>query len=449
MARTSDASTPSRRTITKASSMRADLGAGAPAGAGAFHRSLTELRLILNTGRPARFARLRRGRVACAAVPDTPIPRSGGGNARPAHPLAARRPGAVADDEDRARDLRQRHDVAAHRHARARPDQRAAAAHRQPVHRVLPGAHPGPAHPAHQRGVLRARGRHRPGLRGAGLLAGVLGRARVLDPDVPAQPVRPPGREEGQGQGLTDAAGVTAGPVADRIAAPGADTLRVMTYNILYDTSPTGGGSGEERWPLVLDGIRGAGPDLAALQEVLPGRIAAIPRDLPEYAMAVSEPGGSGRAIAPLLAISAVALVLLILRRRRRRDPAERGGRLRRIARLAVTVVLWALVLGIPGALAFGSWYVGGYGNLNERLAFLYRPERLRLVESSTVWFSPTPTKPGTRGPFEFEPRIAQLGVFVRVPQGDTLAVLNVHPGHSPAAFAPSARLMRSLLDPR
>jgi endonuclease/exonuclease/phosphatase family metal-dependent hydrolase len=235
---------------------------------------------------------------------------------------------------------------------------------------------------------------------------------------------------------------------ADSTAAA-ADSLRVMTYNILYDTSPTSGGSGEERWPLVLDGIRDAGPDLAALQEVLPGRIAAIPRDLPEYTMAVSEPGGSGRAVAPLLAISAVALGLILLRHRRRRDPAARGGRLRRLSGLALSLALWAVVLGIPGALAFGSWYVGGYGNLNERLSFLYRSERLRLVESRTVWFSPTPDRPGTRGPLEFEPRIAHLGVFVRVPQGDTLAVLNVHPGHSPAAFASSARLMRSLLDPR
>jgi endonuclease/exonuclease/phosphatase family metal-dependent hydrolase len=229
----------------------------------------------------------------------------------------------------------------------------------------------------------------------------------------------------------------------------GADTLRVMTYNILYDTSPTGGGSGAERWPLVVDGVRDAGADLVALQEVLPGRIAAIPRDLPEYRLAVSEPGGSGRAIGPLLAVSAVALVLLILRRRRHRDPAVRRGRMRRLLGHAVTLVLVLLVVGIPAALAFGAWYVGGYSNLNERLAFLYRPERMRLVEARTFWFSPTPEIPGTRGPFEFEPRIAQLGMFVLEPSGETLAVLNVHPGHSPAAHASSARLMRGVLDAR
>ncbi len=229
----------------------------------------------------------------------------------------------------------------------------------------------------------------------------------------------------------------------------GADTLRVMTYNVLYDTSPTGGGSGEERWPLVVDGIRGADADLVALQEVLPGRIAVLPRDLPEYRLAVSEPGGSGRAIAPLLAVSAVALVLLILRRRRHRDPLVRRGRTRRLFGHAITLALGAFVLGIPGALTFGSWYVGGYGKVNERLAFLYRPDRMRLVETRTFWFSPTPTKPGTRGPFEFEPRIAQLGVFVLSPGGDTLAVLNVHPGHSRASDASIAALMRTVLDAR
>jgi endonuclease/exonuclease/phosphatase family metal-dependent hydrolase len=111
--------------------------------------------------------------------------------------------------------------------------------------------------------------------------------------------------------------------------------------------------------------------------------------------------------------------------------------------------VLWALVLAIPAGLAFASWYVGGFTGLNERLAFLYRPEKMRLVESHTFWFSPTPTRAGTRGPFEFEPRIAHLGVFVLEPRGDTLSVLNVHPGQSPAAHASSAALMRSVLDPR
>ncbi|MEO6463327.1 MAG: endonuclease/exonuclease/phosphatase family protein [Candidatus Eisenbacteria bacterium] len=229
----------------------------------------------------------------------------------------------------------------------------------------------------------------------------------------------------------------------------GPDSLRVMTYNILYDTSPTGGGSGEERWPLVVEGIREADADLVALQEVLPGRIAAIPRHLPEFRLAVSEPGGSGRAVAPLLAVSAVALVLLIQRRRRHGDPTARRGRARRLSGHAVTVALWALVLGIPGALAIGSFHVGGYGNLNERLAFLYRPEKLELVAQRTYWFSPTPLKPGTRGPFEFEPRIAQLGVFRRVHGGDTLVVLNVHPGHSSAAHASTAALMRTVLDAR
>ena len=230
----------------------------------------------------------------------------------------------------------------------------------------------------------------------------------------------------------------------------GAETLRVMTYNILYDTSPTGGGPGTARWPLVVDNIREARPDLVALQEVLPGRLGAIPRDLPEWHLAESQPGGSGRAIGPLLAVSAAALILLILRRRRHRAFASAGrrrGRARLVGRHVVTGVLWLLVLGIPAALAFGSWYVGGYTGLNERLAFLYRPERMRLVESQTFWFSPTPDRAGTRGPFEFEPRIAQLGLFVLEFGGDTLAVLNVHPGHSPAAHASTASLMRAILD--
>lgn len=230
-------------------------------------------------------------------------------------------------------------------------------------------------------------------------------------------------------------------------ALPAADTLRVMTWNILYDTSPTGGGSGEERWPLVLEGIRGAAPDLLAMQEVLPGRLAVLPRDLPGYELAVSEPGGGGRAIAPLLAVSAVAVVLLVLRRRRHRASPPRGGW--RVFSGFLTGVLWLLALGIPAGLAFGSWYVGGYHNLNERLVFAYRPEKFRLVEQKTWWFSPTPTKPGSRHPFSFEPRIAQLGVFVQLPGGETLSVVNVHPGHSPANDVAIAELLRAILDRR
>ena len=227
------------------------------------------------------------------------------------------------------------------------------------------------------------------------------------------------------------------------------DTLRVMTWNILYDTSPVGGGSGVERWPLVLEGVRQASPDLLAMQEVLPGRIAALPHDLPEYRLAASEPGGTDRAIAPLLAVAAAALVLLVLRRRRHRDPTIVRGPLRRRFGHLITAVLWLIVLGIPAALAYGSWYLGGYGTLNEQLAFAYRPERLRLVETRTYWFSPTPTKPGTRDPFSFEPRIAQLGVFTLEPGGETLTVVNVHPGHSPSADASIAELLRGVLDRR
>ena len=233
------------------------------------------------------------------------------------------------------------------------------------------------------------------------------------------------------------------------VATAAPDTLRVMTYNILYDTSPTGGGSGTERWPLVLQGIREADADLVAMQEVLPGRIAVMPRDLSGYALAISEPGGGDRAIAPLLAVSAVALVLLILRRRRHRDPSLRRGVVRRTFSGLLTGVLWLLVLGIPAALAFGSWYVGGYHNLNERLVLAWRPDQLRLVEQRTYWFSPTPTKPGSRDPFAFEPRIAQLGVFVRTSHGDTLTVVNVHPGHSPSADVAIAELLRGVLDAR
>jgi len=215
------------------------------------------------------------------------------------------------------------------------------------------------------------------------------------------------------------------------------DTLRVATWNILYDTAPAIRGTGEERWSLAVRGLRDADADLVALQEVLPGRIAAIPRDLPEYAMTVSEPAGTDRPIVPLLGIAALAAIAILVRRAR-----GRRGRI-------VGAALWAIALGLPAAIAGASWNVGGFDRVNERLVLLHRPEALRLVDSRTVWFSPTPDRPGSRDALAFAPRIAQLGVYARVAQGDTIAVLNVHAGHERWIHARDAAILLKTLEGR
>jgi endonuclease/exonuclease/phosphatase family metal-dependent hydrolase len=228
------------------------------------------------------------------------------------------------------------------------------------------------------------------------------------------------------------------------------DSLRVLTWNVLYETSSTGGPGGE-RWPLTVELLRDAGPDLAALQEVLPGRVAALERDLPQYRLAVSEPGGSGRADGLLGAVAAVAFVLLVLRllhRRRAADPRP-PGRLRRLAGVAITLGLAVLALGIPAAIGLASWYVGGFDRINEQLVFLYRPERMTLVDQRTFWFSPTPDRPGSRFFFEFEPRLGHLATFVLAPGGDTLTAVTVHPGHSPFTQEYGGRLVRRYADAR
>jgi endonuclease/exonuclease/phosphatase family metal-dependent hydrolase len=230
--------------------------------------------------------------------------------------------------------------------------------------------------------------------------------------------------------------------------------LRVATWNILYDTSTVGGGGGEARWPLVVRGLRDADADLVALQEVLPGRIAVLPRDLPGYAMTVSEPGGTNRPILPLLGIAALAALLIVVRRTRRgdRDPAARRPFVARWAGRALGAGLWLVALGIPAGHALGSWYVGGsvggYAKVNERLVLLHRPSQLRLLETRTAWFSPAPDRPGSRGPFEFEPRIAQWARYERPALGDTIEVVNVHPGHDPAHHARDAAIVLALIGP-
>jgi hypothetical protein len=47
-------------------------------------------------------------------------------------------------------------------------------------------------------------------------------------------------------------------------------TLRVATWNILYDTSTVGGGDGEARWPLVVRGLREADADRSRCRRCCP-----------------------------------------------------------------------------------------------------------------------------------------------------------------------------------
>jgi endonuclease/exonuclease/phosphatase family metal-dependent hydrolase len=220
-------------------------------------------------------------------------------------------------------------------------------------------------------------------------------------------------------------------------AAP--DSLRVMTFNVMYEPARAGGGL-EARWPLVVELLHEADADVIGFQEVMTGRVEPLQRALPGHRLAVSEEAGTGgwpsKTMILAIAGSLAAGALLIA------WPLRRRPGLRLVALLAMGgAILVVLVSRLT--------LVGSIATLPERLAIAWRPERLQLVSTRTLWLSPTPERPGSHGRFDTGPHIAFAAVFVRIPQGDTLTVVNTHVGHSPLERVAAARVLRGWLDRR
>jgi endonuclease/exonuclease/phosphatase family metal-dependent hydrolase len=223
--------------------------------------------------------------------------------------------------------------------------------------------------------------------------------------------------------------------VASASADEGApDTLRVMTFNILYEGAWAGGGQAA-RWPLVVDLLRDADADVIGLQEVLPGRVEPLRRALPAHRIVVSEGAGDHLGPAPLviavLLLTGGALVGLIAALRRRSPRLQ-------VAGAALSLALLA------GFLVTRFMFLGSLGVPNEHLALAWRPDRLRLVETRTLWLSETPNLAGSYVAFDTGPHIAFVASFERIPGGKRVTVMNTHVGHSPLVRAQAARGLRA-----
>lgn len=225
---------------------------------------------------------------------------------------------------------------------------------------------------------------------------------------------------------------------AGAVSAPSpGDSLRVMTFNVMYEPALAGGGLAA-RWPLVVELLREADADVIGLQEVMIGRVEPLNRALPGHRLVVSEVAGTKRGPSPFVWVilaGAVAFVLLLDRFLRRRS---------RVLRLAA----WAALLAVAGAIVGQRLaLVGTMGVPEEHLVLAYRPDRLRLVDSVTMWLSPTPLRPGSHGTFDTGPHIALYTRFYRIGTGDGLVIVTTHVGHSPLERSRAARVLRGVLD--
>jgi endonuclease/exonuclease/phosphatase family metal-dependent hydrolase len=220
-------------------------------------------------------------------------------------------------------------------------------------------------------------------------------------------------------------------------AVTAGDSLRVMTFNVLYEPALAGGGL-SARWPLAVELLREADADVIGLQEVLPGRFEPLRRALPRHRLAVSEAASTNGQPTPFVwAVVAFAVVFVVLV----------GRMLRRRSRVLRLGALAMLLLGAIALVGNRLALVGSIAPPEEHLVLAYRPDRLRLVESGTLWLSTTPRKPGSHGPFDTSSHIALVTTFTRVGDGGPLTIVTAHVGHSPLERSRAARILRGAID--
>ena len=226
-------------------------------------------------------------------------------------------------------------------------------------------------------------------------------------------------------------------PVPAAAAPSPPDTLRVLTFNMMYEPALAGGGLAA-RWPLIVDLLRDSDADLIALQEVLPGRIEPLRQALPGYEFAVSAPAGNGTWPSPfVLGLGAFLLAFA----------AAVGFALHRRSSRLLGAWLGVIVLGSGVFITQRLALVGTLGVPSELLVLASKRDHLQRGRSQTMWLSSTPLRPGTHGRFDTGPHIVLLADFIG-PDGQSLRVLNVHVGHSPLERSRAAQVLRRILDP-
>lgn len=108
--------------------------------------------------------------------------------------------------------------------------------------------------------------------------------------------------------------------------------------------------------------------------------------------------------------------------------------------------VLFAAAILAPLVMYALVRYRGPFRQPGEFLPILYRPDRVRLAAEGTLWFSNTPTRPGSTFPMMLEPRGIHWARFQAIDGGPEFLFVNAHLGHAPWHYEGSARLLLELL---
>ena len=206
-----------------------------------------------------------------------------------------------------------------------------------------------------------------------------------------------------------------------RTTAREAGVLRVMTFNVLFGTARNPAGSWRERRPLVAEVIRRWSPDVLGLQEVMDQPLRELQADLPEYGFVVGARTGYSKWPYWALTLTPALLAASVALNRRRVRGAVSGWPWVSPALLGAAAVP---ILGTTATVALS-------GSATWRAEFcpvLYRRDRYRVAEHSSVWLSEPPDDPLTLLMGTWLPRAANR-VHLEPLAGDSppLYVYNTH----------------------
>ena len=186
----------------------------------------------------------------------------------------------------------------------------------------------------------------------------------------------------------------------------GARSIRLATFNLLYQHAGDGPGSWTRRQPLARRAIEEARADLIGFQEVFPSALDALRKDLGAMTLIPGPTSGPPRWV------DASYWGELVLRTIRTGRVPDRSLWFDRSERLVA----------------------------GEHVPIAYRASRLRPLASGAFWISPDPDRPGSMPPLAPAPCLVHWARFERLDGPGRLLVLNAHFGHAPWHYDITAR---------
>ncbi len=216
------------------------------------------------------------------------------------------------------------------------------------------------------------------------------------------------------------------------------ETLRVMTFNILFRSARNPAGSWSERRSEVLRIIRELQPDVVGIQEAMDDQLRDLRNGLPEYEII---PGHrTGRSKLPFWSATlSPALFGAGWAVSRNREEST-------VARIAGPALFLGAALPLGAALA--GWTASGAALVKGAFCpILYRRDRLRLLSSSDVWLSEKPDDPLTLLLGTWIPRVANRARLATLDGEHEFTFYNAHIDYMPYVTDGSLEKLRRVTD--